>query len=122
MWVGMKVGVDLLGLLVATCSSTSSYGPIVLVQYSRSEYTRTLLLCGYPECACDWVRCDFHHIYVTGYGIWVPSSGSEVNTSVGISHIPKGHVPVGKVVGMIIQGTHHRPGDKNAKKVEDRRI
>ena len=61
-----------------------------------------------PECACDWVRCDFQHIYVTGYGMWVPSSGSEVNTSVGISHIPKGHVPVGKVVGMIIQGTHHR--------------
>ena len=78
------------------------------MQISAANCDWKLLLCGYQECACDWVRCDFQHIYVTGYGMWVPSSGSEVNTSVGISHIPKGHVPVGKVVGMIIQGTHHR--------------
>jgi hypothetical protein len=34
-----------------------------------------------------------------------------VGTNVGISHIPKGYVPVGKVVGMIIivgTCTHHR--------------
>ena len=73
----------------------------VMIFLFSSDVHRYML--GIPAEYCSLSQYD------TLYGMWVPSSGSEVGTSVGISHIPKGHVPVGKVVGMIIQGTHDRP-------------